>query len=314
MADPEVLPALLADEYRANAFSKNTTRAYQADLNDFLAWLRERGVETPGSSDVAGYLASLPRRGLKVSTVRRRAATLGKVFGFSIRRDPAIGPVLSGIERTHGVREEGKDALLLEDLRLVLPAGEGLLALRDRAILLLGFAGGFRRGELAALEVEDLQFREEGLVVLVRRSKTDPEGAGRKVGIPFGAHAETCPVLALRAWLDRAVIRTGYVLRRVYGCHVGQELEPQAVWCVVKRLCSKAGLDPKRFGAHSLRAGMVTQAIRGGASDHAIMAQTGHRSSDMVRRYRRETDLFVENAGGKFGTVKRDVSGPPAGL
>src|SRR5687768_10800027 len=161
MSDPEVLPALLAEEYRAAAFSPNTRRAYQADLNDFTGWLRERGVETPGASDVAGYLASLPRRGLKVSTVRRRAATLGKVLGFSIRRDPAIGPVLSGIERTHGVREDGKDALLVEDLRRVLPDGENLLAVRDRALLLLGFAGGFRRGELAALTVEDLHFRDE---------------------------------------------------------------------------------------------------------------------------------------------------------
>ena len=301
MADPSVLPALLADEYRANAFSSNTRRAYQADLNDFTGWLRERGVVQPGASDVAGYLASLPRRGLKVSTVRRRAATLGKIFGFSVRRDPAIGPVLAGIERTHGVREDGKDALLLEDLIAVLPPGEGLLAVRDRALLLLGFAGGFRRGELAALEVDDVQFREEGVAVLVRRGKTDPEGAGRTVGIPFGAHEATCPVRALRCWLDAAVIRTGAVFRRVYGRHVGEPLEPQAVWCVIKRLCGKAGLDPKRFGAHSLRAGMVTQAIRGGASDHAIMAQTGHRSSDMVRRYRRETDLFQDNAGGKLG-------------
>ena len=301
MADPEVLPALLADEYRANAFSKNTRRAYRADLNDFATWLRERGLDQPGPSDVAGYLASLPRRGLKVSTVRRRAATLGKVFGFSVRRDPAIGPVLAGIERTHGVREDGKDALLLEDLLKVLPSGDGLLALRDRALLLLGFAGGFRRGELAALTVEDLQFRDEGGAVLVRRGKTDPEGAGRKVGIPFGVHEETCPVRALRRWLDAGVIRTGHVFRRVYGRHVGQELEPQAVWCVVRRLCAKAGLEAKRFGAHSLRAGMVTQAIRGGASDHAIMAQTGHRSSNMVRRYRRETDLFQDNAGGKLG-------------
>ena len=101
----------------------------------------------------------------------------------------------------------------------------------------------------------------------------------------------------MRAWLEAGVIRTGAVFRRVYGRHVGQELEPQAVWCVMKRLCAMAGLDPKRFGAHSLRAGMVTQAIRGGASDHAITAQTGHRNSDMVRRYRRETDLFSDNAG-----------------
>jgi integrase len=299
MAD---LPVRVADEYRAAAFSPNTMRAYKADLEHFAEWLRGRGVERPSAGDVADYLASLPRQGRKVSTVQRRAATLGKVFGFSIRRDPAIGPVLAGIERTHGVRQEGKDALLLEDLRRALPAGDDLLALRDRALLLLGFAGGFRRGELAALTVEDLQFREEGLVVLVRRGKTDPEAAGRKVGIPFGGLEATCPVRALRRWLDAGVIRTGYVFRRVYGSrHAGQALEPQAVWCVVRRLCAKAGLDPKRFGAHSLRAGMVTQAIRGGASDHAIMTQTGHRSSDMVRRYRRETDLFQDNAGGKLG-------------
>src|SRR5688572_10812495 len=216
MSDSGALPALLAEEYRANAFSANTRRAYQADLNDFTGWLRERGVEQPGSSDVAAYLASLPRRGLKVSTVRRRAATLGKVLGFSIRRDPAIGPVLSGIERTHGVREDGKDALLVEDLRQVLPCGDGLLAVRDRALLLVGFAGGFRRGELAALEVEDLHFQDEGMVVLVRRGKTDPEGAGRKVGIPFGTIEATCPVRAVRAWLDAAVIRSGHVFRRVY--------------------------------------------------------------------------------------------------
>jgi integrase len=230
---------------------------------------------------------------------------LGKVFGFSIRRDPAIGPVLAGIERTHGVRQDGKDALLLEDLQKlleVLPDSGNLLHLRDRALLLLGFAGAFRRSELAALEVDDLQFRDEGLVVLVRRSKTDPEGAGRKVGIPFGASEATCPVRGLRAWLDKAVIRTGAVFRRVYGGRtVGEPLEPQAVWLVIKRVCAAAGLDPERFGAHSLRAGMVTQAIRGGASDHAIMAQTGHKSSDMVRRYRRETDLFQDNAGGKLG-------------
>jgi site-specific recombinase XerD len=295
------LPVRVADQYRAAAFSPHTVRAYRADLTDFARWLRERGVEKPSAADVADYLASLPRQGLKVSTVRRRAATLGKVFGFSIRRDPLIGPVLAGIERTHGVRQQGRDALLLEDLLAVLPAGDDLLAVRDRALLLLGFAGGFRRGELAALQVEDLQFREEGLAVLVRRGKTDPEGAGRKVGIPFGEHEATCPVRALRSWLEAGVIRNGPVFRRVYGRHVGQELEPQAVWCIVRRLCAKAGLDARRFGAHSLRAGMVTQAIRGGASDHAIMAQTGHRSSDMVRRYRRETDLFQDNAADRLG-------------
>src|SRR4051794_11192615 len=200
MGDSSLLPVLLADEYRSAAFSKNTLRAYQADLNDFAASLRDRRVATPAAADVAEYLASLARAGAKVSTVRRRAATLGKVLGFSIGRDPAIGPVLAGIERTHGVRQEGKDALLLEDLQKlleVLPDSGPLLHLRDRALLLLGFAGAFRRSELAALEVDDLQLRDEGLVVLVRRSKTDPEGAGREVGIPFGAGEATCPVRAL---------------------------------------------------------------------------------------------------------------------
>ena len=298
------------EEYRRAAYSKSTARAYTADLRDFAAWLQTSGRtfaagERPSSEDVAEYLAFLARHGTKVSTIRRRVATLGRVYNFSLRRDPVIGPVLSGIERTHGVRQQGKDALLLEDVEKVLevvPDDGNLLHIRDRAIVLLGFAGAFRRSELAALEYSDLQFRDEGLLVRIGKSKTDQTGAGRVVGIPFGSHEGTCPVRAVKRWIEQAVINTGPLFRRVYaGKHVGQELEPQAIWCVIRRVCAKAGLDPQRFGAHSLRAGMVTQAIRGGASDHAIMAQTGHKSSDMVRRYRRETDVFRDNAAGKLG-------------
>ena len=307
VSDP---PAETADEYRRAAYAPATARAYTADLRDFASWLQTQGrtfvaSERPSSEDVAEYLAFLARHGTKVSTIRRRVATLGRVYHFSLRRDPVIGPVLAGIERTHGVRQQGKDALLLEDLAKVLegvPEDGNLLHIRDRAIVLLGFAGAFRRSELAALEYSDLQFREEGLLIRIQKSKTDQTGAGRVLGIPFGSSEGTCPVRALRRWMEEAVIKNGPVFRRVYaGKHVGQELEPQAIWHVIRRLCAKAGLDPKRFGAHSLRAGMVTQAIRGGASDHAIMAQTGHKSSDMIRRYRGETDVFRDNAAGKLG-------------
>lgn len=199
---------------------------------------------------------------------------------------------------------QGKQALLLEQLRQLLATlPETLIGCRDRALLLVGYAGGFRRSELAALTCEDLRFTEEGLVVLLRRGKTDQTGAGRTVGIPYGSAPHTCPVRAVKRWLEQAGITTGPLFRGFSGRgqRLEQPLSGQQVWRILKRACADAGLKPEEFGAHSLRSGMVTQAIRGGASDHAIMAQTGHKSSEMVRRYRRETDLFRDNAGTKLG-------------
>jgi integrase len=211
---------------------------------------------------------------------------------------------LAGIRREKGTLPAGKAPLMTGDLTRLsnaLPANP--LGTRDRALLLIGFAGGFRRSELSALDIEDIEVVDDGLRVLLRRSKTDPEGAGRHVGIPFGSNPKTCPVRAYRRWLEVSGIATGSVFRAIdrHGRIGAGPITAQVVALVVKRWCKAAGLDPLRFSAHSLRSGLATQAARNGASERAIMRQTGHRSVQMVRRYIREGELFTDNAAGKLG-------------
>lgn len=173
----------------------------------------------------------------------------------------------------------------------------------DRALLLIGFVGAFRRSELAALTVEDIEIVDDGLRVLLRRSKTDPEGAGRHVGIPFGSNPETCPVRAYRRCREVSSIASGSVFRSIdrHGSIGSGTITAQVVAMIVKRSCESAGLDPSRFSAHSLRSGLATQAARNGVSERAIMRQTGHKSVQMVRRYIREGELFTDNAAGRLG-------------
>ena len=174
---------------------------------------------------------------------------------------------------------------------------------RDRALLLLGFAGAFRRSELVAIDLGDLEFNRDGLVVTVRRSKTDPEGQGRRVGIPFGSHLQTCPVRATQAWLEFLDVPSGPVFRPIdrHG-HIGtSRLSDKAVALIVKRSAGAAGLPAADLAGHSLRAGLATSAAAAGVSERAIMAQTGHRSVATVRKYIREGSLFLENAAAKVG-------------
>ena len=180
---------------------------------------------------------------------------------------------------------------------------ENLAGTRDRALLLVGFAGGFRRSELAALDVEDVVPTDDGLVVNLRRSKTDPEGRGRDVGIPYGSSPATCPVRALTAWTTAAGISDGALFRRVnrHGRVGVTRLHSDSVGIIVKRASQAAGLDPARYAGHSLRAGLATQAYLNGAGELAIMRQTGHRSLEMVRRYIRDGSLFRENPAAKLG-------------
>lgn len=182
-----------------------------------------------------------------------------------------------------------------------LPAS--LLGKRDRALLLLGFAGAFRRSELAGLEVRDLAFAEDGLEVTLRRSKTDQEGKGSKKGIPYGSDPKTCPVRAVRAWLEASGIAEGPVFREVtrHGHVEAAPLSGRSIARVVKRSAEAAGLDPAGFSGHSLRAGLATAAAKAGKSTHAIMRQTGHKSADMVARYVREASLFEDNAAAGIG-------------
>lgn len=211
---------------------------------------------------------------------------------------------MKGIRRTKGTAPAQKAAALTDDIRAMLEAADvGLIGLRDRAVILLGFAGAFRRSELVALTADDCTFSKDGLTVTLRGSKTDQTGEGRKIGIPYGANPETCPVRKVQEWMETAGISDGPLFRSInrHGKVKERGLSGVEVARIVKKLALRAGSDPTKYAGHSLRAGHATSAAIAGASERSIMRQTGHRSVQMVRRYIREGSLFRENSGGKLG-------------
>jgi integrase len=211
---------------------------------------------------------------------------------------------MAGVRRAKGTASQPKTPALTGDIIKMLGGlPDGLLGIRDRALLLIGFAGAFRRSELVGLNTGDLEFATEGLVITLRRSKGDQEGQGRKLAIPHGTSASTCPVRALKSWLEAASITEGPVFRSVnrHGQVQPRRLSGYAVALVVKRYADVAGLDPARYAGHSLRSGLATSAAIAGASERSIMNQTGHRSTAMVRRYIRDGNLFRDNAAGRLG-------------
>jgi integrase len=312
---PAALAILAPAADRAQAYARNskapaTRRGYASDWRMFTAWCERAGVSSlPAAPEtVALYIADLAE-GHKPATVSRHMAAIAAAHKACGRESPAsmrhgaVASVWQGIKRTHGTAQNAKAPVLVDDLRaMVQKLRPGLIGTRDRALLLVGFAGAFRRSELVALDAEDVQFTSDGLVVALRRSKTDQEGEGRKIGIPYGSNPETCPVRALRAWLDAAAIESGPLLRSVtrHGKMQGR-LSGYAVALIVKRHAGAAGLEMAAYSGHSLRAGLATSAAIAGASERSIMAQTGHRSSVMVRRYIRDSSLFRENAAGRVG-------------
>jgi integrase len=211
---------------------------------------------------------------------------------------------MKGIRRTKGTAPAQKAAALTDDIRAMVDASDdGLIGARDRALVLLGFAGAFRRSELVALDAADCAFGKDGLTVTIRRSKTDQAGAGRKIGIPYGANPETCPVRNLQSLKDENGITTGPLFRSInrHGRMQAGRLSGIDVARIVKKLADRAGLDAAKYAGHSLRAGHATSAAIAGASERSIMKQTGHRSVQMVRRYIRDGSLFRENSAGKLG-------------
>lgn len=303
-----------ADDYAAAARSPNTLRAYRFDLQDFFRYCRRRGDSAlPASAaTVAAYLAALADEGRKVSTLERRLAAISQAHlhaGYtSPSRDAHVRTVLKGIRRTHGTAPTVKAPIMVEDLRAMIAAlPSHRRGVRDRALLLLGFAGAFRRSELVGITRTDIAFNRDGVIVTLRRSKTDQEGQGRRVAIPYGSFPQTCPVRALQDWLATAGLNadtadTGPVFRAVSPSGlIRQPMTAQAVALIVKQAAKRAGLDPRRFAGHSLRAGLCTAAARAGASERAIMNQTGHRSSATLRRYIRDGNLFTDNAAARLG-------------
>ena len=299
----ETLPALPVDlsdlaaraaEFARSSRSAATERAYRSDWTDFSGWCERAGLSPlPAAPATVGAYLSARTGELKVATLHRRLAAITaahRMAGLGLDGGhPAIARVLAGIRRAYGTRQQAKTAILTEDLRRVVRALPTTLAgIRDKAVLLVGFAGAFRRSELAALDLGDISLSNAGLTITIRRSKTDQEGAGRQVGIPRARKTSvTCPVAALESWLNERTELTNsdaLFLGVFHGRLMGR-LSGQAIAEIVKRAVNRVGFDPSKFAGHSLRSGFATSAARGGADLAFIMQQTGHKSAVVARRY-----------------------------
>lgn len=291
-----------ARDYVRESLATNTRRAYLSDLDHFAA----SGGSIPATPEtVAAYLAEHAGR-LTVATLVRRVASISKVHEARGLPNPCraeiVKATMSGIKRWHGCAQDQAKPLLKEDLFCVINAmGDGLKDARDRALLLIGFAGGFRRSEVVGLDVSDVEHVRQGVILRLRRSKTDQEGAGRKIGIPHG-RTRYCPVLALEAWLHVSGVETGPIFRPVdrHGRIAPNRLSGDAISVVVRERVAVAGLDPSGFSGHSLRAGFATSAAQAGVSSLKIRQQTGHASDAMLSRYIRDGELFIDNAAGRL--------------
>jgi integrase len=256
---------------------------------------------------IAAYIAECAGR-LKVGSIQRRLNAIAeahKAMGLNApAHDVIVVNTMKGIRRTNSTAAAQKAAALIGDIRAMVDVSDqGPIGLRDRALILLGFAGAFRRSELVGLDLNDCAFSKDGLTVTLRRSKTDQEGVGRKVGIPYGSNPETCPVRTVQSWIELSAVSDGPLFRALnrHGQVQPGRLSGIDVARVVKKLATRAGLDPAKYAGHSLRAGHATAAAMAGASERSIMHQTGHRSIQMVRRYIRDGSLFRENSAGKLG-------------
>jgi len=284
----------------SHSLSANSKRAYAADLAHF----RASGGDIPCSPEaVAGYLAEIADTHA-VATIQRRLATIAKAHRASGHDDPCRAEIVKasmrGIRRIKGVAQREAQALQRDDLFLVLERmGDRPIDIRDKALLLIGFAAAFRRSELVGLDCDDVEHVRQGIVLHLRRSKTDQDGQGRKIAIPHG-RTRWCPVRHLTEWLVHAGIEQGPIFRSIdrHGHIAPDRLSGEAVATIMKKRVEAAGFDPATFSGHSLRAGFATSAVMAGASTFKIRAQTGHRSDAMLARYVRDGSLFTDNAAG----------------
>ena len=283
-----------------NSKSKNTLRAYQSDYNDFLKFCLNNGFPSMPSQPkiLALYLTHLSSYS-KYSTLKRRLASISivhKAKGHYIdTKHPIIMENLMGIKRTNGSNQKGKKPLLINDLKIIIQAInkdkiKEFEKLKNKCLILLGFSGGFRRSELVSLLIEDIDFIPEGVKILIRRSKTDQTGEGFVKGIPYFENQEYCPVLSLKKYLKELNSVSGKVF----------EICDKSVAIKIKKYAMLAGLDHKKYAGHSLRSGFATSAAEVGAEERNIMAMTGHKSTQMVRRYIKEANLFKNNALNKI--------------
>ena len=310
---PATAPALSAEAlaYAREASAPNTRRAYRAAWQDFTAWCTAEGrVPLPAAPETVGTFLAARAGTHRAASLSMRLVAIGQAHRLAGHRldtgHPAIRETMKGIRRTHGTAPAKKDAAVADVIRDAVAAlvkRPGLRALRDRALLLVGFAAALRRSELVALDVSDVAFVAEGMILTLRRAKTDQEGRGVEIAVPFGSGSRTCPVLALRAWLDAANIAAGPIFLAInrHGFLGRLRLSDRDVARVVKASVAAAGYDPATFAGHSLRSGFITTAAREGVAERHIQNQSRHKSLPVLRGYIRRGSLFVDNAAARVG-------------
>ena len=291
----------------------NTLRAYKSDFYDFELFCIKNGFKSLPSEPkiIALYLTHLSTNNAKMSTLKRRLVSIGiihKLKGqYLDTKHPSIIENLMGIKRRKGSMQIGKKPLLINDLKKIINVIDEqkkpeIKILRDRTIILIGFSGGFRRKEIVSLDYQDLDFVSEGLKITLRKSKTDQFGQGLVKGLPYFNSSQYCPVVSIKKWLKVSKIKFGSVFRRfTKGLNLSEtRLTDQTVALLIKEYLNLAGIDNKHYSGHSLRSGFATSAAEFGAEERSIMAMTGHKSSEMVRRYIKEANLFKNNALNKI--------------
>jgi len=296
-----------------NSKANNTVRAYKSDFKDFGLFCVKNGFKNLPSEPkiVSLYLTYLSAKEVKLSTIKRRLVSIGvihKLKGHYLdTKHPVIVENLMGIKRRKGTVQKGKKPILINELRKILKVIDeqdmpDIKKLRDKSILLIGFSGGFRRSEIISLDYEDLDFVYEGLKITVKKSKTDQLGEGSIKALPYSKESPYCPVKTLERWLNISKISKGPIFRRFSkGSNLSSNrLTDQSVAIIIKNYLDQAGIDSKNYSGHSLRSGFATSAAESGAEERSIMAMTGHKSTEMVRRYIKEANLFKNNALNKI--------------
>ena len=296
-----------------NSKALNTVRAYKSDFKDFGLFCVQNGFKALPTDPkiVSLYMTYLSTKDVKLSTIKRRLVSIGVIHRmkghYLDTKHPAIVENLMGIKRRKGTIQKGKKPILISNLKQLIDVIdqekiEEINKLRDKSILLIGFAGGFRRNEIVSLDKEDLEFVFEGLKITVKRSKTDQFGEGLTKGIPYFENIAYCPVTILQKWLNISKITKGPLFRKISkGSRLLENrLTDQTVALIIKKYLNKSGIDSSNYSGHSLRSGFATSAAESGAEERSIMAMTGHKTTQMVRRYIQEANLFKNNALNKI--------------
>ncbi len=276
--------------------SLNTIRAYKSDFKDFSNFCKKNNFKSlPADPKIVSFYITHLSSISKVSTLKRRLASISvvhKIKGFYIDiKHPLIIENFMGIQRKLGVFQKSKKPILINELKEIIKTIEStekneIKKIRNKALILVGFAGGFRRSELVNIKLDDLEFTKEGLKIFIQRSKTDQSGEGMTKAIPYFKDKNFCPVVSIKNWIEIIKNKTNSLIF---------DISDKMVAVLIKKYLKKAGFDNTKYSGHSLRSGFATVAADHGADEKSIMNMTGHKSSTMVRRYIKETNLFKNN-------------------